>query len=375
MHYFDYAATCPLDEDALEAYVQASKEYFGNTSSLHDEGTKAASLLEHCRGKMAGMLNVDREGVYFTSGGTESNEIALYALLKSRKGSHILTSEGEHSSIRNLFVKLNEEGYEITIVPLNANGEVDLHQLQKEIREETIFVSVQHVNSDIGMIQPIKEISQICSEHGVLFHSDCVQSFGKVEVKEVSAMVDSLSISSHKVYGPKGVGAVYIRPSLTFTPRIPGSTHESGVRAGTVNLPAIAAFTVAAEKMVTGLKDNQGKISLLKKSFLQALEETREHWTLVGDTCHNIVPAAGLCLHHIEGQWAMLEGNRHGYAFSTGSACSLRDQGPPPTLRAMGFSDEEAKAFIRISFSHRQTVEEVQGLALFLNGIMKPVKV
>ncbi|MYL51635.1 aminotransferase class V-fold PLP-dependent enzyme [Halobacillus litoralis] len=365
--YFDYAATSPMDEGALEAYIHAARNYFANTKSLHDPGTKAHALLEHCRNTMAGLLGIEQEGVYFTSGGTESNELALEALLKAGKGNHIITTEAEHSSVRNLIHSYEEEGYKVTRVPLDEAGIINVEDVQRAIQQDTVVMAIQHVNSDIGTVQPVQHLSELCRTHGILFHSDCVQSFGKMPVEEVAPYVDSLSVSAHKLYGPKGVGAVYIRPSLSFQPKTPGGTHEGGVRAGTVNTPGIAGFTVAAEKMVKERHHNQSKIMELKQTFLKAGE-----WKLVGHTADSAVPIIGLLLPEMEGQLAMLEGNRHGFHFSTGSACRTGNPEPPGTLLAMGYDTEEAKSFIRLSFSHHQTNDQVEKLALFLSGLRKP---
>ncbi|WLR48296.1 IscS subfamily cysteine desulfurase [Halobacillus litoralis] len=365
--YFDYAATCPVDEDALEAYIHATRNYSANTKSLHDSGTKAHALLEQCRNTIAGLMGVEQEGVYFTSGGTESNEIAIHALLKAGRGKHIITTDAEHSSVRNFIQKYEGEGYKVTRVPLNEAGSVNLKDVERAVQEDTVLMAIQHVNSDIGTVQPIRELSDVCRSYGILFHSDCVQSFGKVTMEEVAPYVDSLSVSAHKLYGPKGVGAVYIRPTLSFAPKIPGGTHEGGVRAGTVNTPGIAGFTVAAEKMVRERHRIESKILELKETFLRTGE-----WKVVGDTADHAVPIIGLILPEMEGQFAMLEGNRRDFHFSTGSACHAGSQEPPGTLIAMGYDVEEAKSFIRLSLSHHQKNEQIKELALFLKGLCKP---
>lgn len=367
--YFDYAATTPMDEEALEAYMHAVKHYFGNTSSLHDCGTKAQSLVEHCRRKVASLLGVEKEGVYFTCGGTESNEIALDALVREARGRHIITSEAEHSSVINLLKKYEKEGYAVTKIPLTAFGKVDVSQFKDAVRKETAVAVIQHVNSDIGTVQPVRDIGEFCRERGILFHCDGVQSFGKLSLEEVVPYVDSFSLSGHKIYGPKGVGAVYIRSSHSFLPRIPGSSHESGVRPGTVNTPGIAGMTVAAEKMAEGLGNHQRQILSLKETFLSEMEG----WERIGDAATTAVPIVGLCSSEREGQWVMLEGNRHGFHFSTGSACGVQSSQPPATLLSMGKTEEEARSFIRISFSHHQTVADVKKLAGFLTSLLKGV--
>ncbi|WP_163526977.1 IscS subfamily cysteine desulfurase [Halobacillus ihumii] len=371
MKYFDYAATCPIGKEALQAYIKASKEFFANTRSVHDEGSKADRLIEHCRERMAELLQVAAEGITFTSGGTESNLLALYALARAGTGKHIVVSAGEHSSIHNITAKLaEEEGYELSIIPMTKDGLVNVEELNQVIREDTSFVSIQHVNADLGTIQPLESISEICREKRTLLHSDCVQSFGKVEMDKVTSLVDSFSISSHKIYGPKGVGALYISPSLSFTPFLPNVSHENGVRQGTLNTPGIAAFTTAAEMCLNKLESHQAHIKNLKKEFLTLLEESGMCIKAVGSEVDSFVPVLGLCIHEIDGQHMMLEGNRRGYFFSTGSACQVRSGGPPRTLLSMGLAEEEAKTFIRISFGVDQSLEDVKGLAHCLNEVI-----
>ncbi|MGP4069612.1 IscS subfamily cysteine desulfurase [Halobacillus sp. B29] len=367
-NYFDYASTCPIDEEALEAYIKAAREFYGNTSSLHDPGTKAEVLLSHCRQTLADLLEVNKEGIYFTSGGTESNLLAIEGLMKAGKGNHLITSAAEHSSVKNAAKKLEADGYEVNWVPLTKEGTIDVSELENLMREDTVLVSIQHVNSELGSIQPIKRIREICDKWGALLHSDCVQSFGKVDLKSMTPYLDSFSLSSHKVYGPKGVGALYISPSVSFQPLLPNGTHEAGVRAGTVNTPGIAGFITAASKSIRELQDRQSKVKALKREFLTALKDIRNHVTVVCESV-NSVPIIGICMHGLEGQWVMLEANRRGYAFSTGSACQVRSEGSPSILEAVGISGEEAKSFIRVSFSHEQTSADIEGLVECLKEI------
>jgi len=367
--YFDYAATCPIDEEALEAYVKASREFYGNTRSLHDPGTKAEVLLSHCRKTLANLLGVNKEGIYFTSGGTESNLLAMEGLMKASKGNHLITSAAEHSSIKNAANKLEADGYEVSWVPLTKEGIIDVRELEILMRKDTVLVSIQHVNSDIGTIQPIRRIREVCDEWGALLHSDCVQSFGKVELNSITPYLDSFSLSSHKVYGPKGSGALYINPSVSFQPLLPNGTHESGVRSGTVNTPGIAGFTTAAAKSIRELHKRQSKVESLKREFLTALKDIRNHVTVVCESV-NSVPIIGICMHGLEGQWVMLEANRRGYAFSTGSACQIGREGFPSILLAVGLNEEEAKSFIRLSFSHDQTNEDILGIVDCLKEIV-----
>ncbi|MGV2622701.1 UNVERIFIED_CONTAM: IscS subfamily cysteine desulfurase [Halobacillus marinus] len=360
MHYFDYAAACPIEEEALSVYIHASKKFFGNTGSLHDIGTDAKRLLEHCRERIAHMVGVEKAGIYFTSGGTESNEIALRSLQALRPNRSVIIAGGEHASIQYLVDQWEEEGVSVTRIPFTEDGVLNMAVLKATMNDETGLVIMQHVNGDIGTTQPVEEVNQLCDTYGALMHCDCVQSFGKKDLRAVSKVVDSLSLSAHKIGGPTGIGAVYIKPSLNVPPKTPSPAHESGMRPGTVPLPGVAAFTEAAGKSVDNLIENQRKISERKRWFLERMQECRESFRVVG----NGNAVVGICLKGVEGQWAMLEANRLGYAFSTGSACQAGKT--PYALTAMGMSKEEAKTFIRISFHPSHTRQEVEGLAAVL---------
>ncbi len=369
MKYFDYAATCPIDEEALDAYVKASKEYFGNTSSLHDLGGKASTLVDQCRETLAQLTGVNSKDMYFTSGGTESNFLAIQALLDANreKGKHIIISQAEHSSVQNMVKRLEQQGYRISRIPLTKKGFIDVGVLCERATEETALIAVHHVNPEIGTLQPLEKVRNLCRKNGILLHSDCVQSFGKVDLQQVAPLVDSFSISSHKVYGPKGIGAVYISPSLSFQPFLPDVAHEKGVRAGTVNVPAVAGFAVAAQRMYQNLQQKQNHQQTLVEAFDRALTPLKDNVDIFYPSSeHGFSSIIGLCVKGIEGQWLMLEGNRNGFAFSTGSACSSGQQDPSKTLMAMGFPEEKAKTFIRISFGKDHTIEDVEDLAHYL---------
>ncbi|SFB15999.1 MULTISPECIES: IscS subfamily cysteine desulfurase [unclassified Bacillus (in: firmicutes)] len=367
MKYFDFAATCPLDPEAAETYIQTATHYFGNTSSLHDTGENANSLLELCRNELAEMIGVLPEGVYFTSGGTESNFLALESIARgaSIKGNHIVTGAAEHSSVHSVMTRLKNDGYEITFLPLTSKGMIDLNQLRGAMREDTILVSIQHANSEIGTIQPLKEISAICKERNILLHSDCVQSFGKIDLKSIIPYVDSLSISGHKVYGPKGIGAVYIHPEVPWSPLFPGSSHENGLRPGTVNVPAIAAMITAIQHLSAQKEELSLRFTNLRQSFLQALQPIEPLLTVHGaEDIHEQLPSIlGLSIRGLEGQWLMLECNRKGYAISTGTACHTGMLSPSKTMKSLGYDDKTAKEFIRISFGCSTTENDVKNLA------------
>lgn len=375
MIYFDFAATTPLDPVAAEVFVQASTEYFGNSSSLHDIGGHSQDLLENCREELANLLGINKKGLYFTSGGSEGNFLAIEALLSAPKktGKHIIAGLAEHSSIHGVLNRL--DGYNITFLPLNSSGLIDVEELERSITSETILVTVQHVNSEIGTIQPIEEIGRICLEHDIHFHSDFVQSFGKINLRNIPQLVSSFSFSGHKIYGPKGVGGVYVDPAISWKAFFPGSSHEKGFRPGTLNVPGIAAMTAAAQKINDRMGKNHDKYLELRAAFMDSLKPIKEFVHVhQAESVSQLPSIIGLRISGIEGQWMMLECNRYGFAISTGSACQIGMQSPAKVTQALGLSTQEAKEFIRISFGTSTKREDVIKLGETIVGIVNKFK-
>jgi cysteine desulfurase len=377
MIYFDFAATTPLDTEAAEIFVKVATEYFGNSNSLHDIGSQAAGLLENCREELASLLGIDPAGLYFTSGGSEGNFLAIEALLShvDISKNHVITSMAEHSSIHGTMKRLENEGYRITYLPFSPDGRIDPETLKAELTPETALVAIQHVNSEIGSIQPIKEISEICHANQVYFHSDFVQSFGKINLKKAAQFVNSFSFSGHKIYGPKGSGGVYINPQIGWKQFFPGTTHEKGLRPGTVNVPAIAAMTVAAQKVIGYEAEEEVKFWKLRQVFLEKLKPIQDQVTIIeANDEHQLPSVVGMRISGVEGQLLMLECNRAGFAISIGSACQVGMQTRSKTMQALGVSNEEAKEFIRISFGRTTTIEEVEKLGESIMSIVSNLK-
>ncbi|MEE6449678.1 IscS subfamily cysteine desulfurase [Gottfriedia acidiceleris] len=372
MIYLDYAATTPMSEEAIETFVTASKNYFGNERSLHDIGSKASLLLEACRKQLAGFINASPASIYFTSGGTESNLIAIQTLLKSTKkvGKHILTTTLEHSSISNYLKVLEEQGYEVSYLPVTKSGIISLEVIKNAIREDTVLGIFQHVNSEIGAIQPINEIANLFNSSNILLHCDCVQSFGKIAIDVSKYEISSLSISGHKLYGPKGIGALYLNPKLTCQPIYPGTSHESGIRPGTVNVPAIASFVTAAGHIIKNLDEEQKRCHFLKSVLKSQLEDVQHLLKFEGSDEDCIPNIIGMRIIGLEGQFVMLECNRHQFAISTGSACAIGMQKPSETMLAIGRDPHEAKQFFRVSVGKQTTKEDLIKLSSVLKLII-----
>jgi len=377
MYYFDYAATTPLHPNAAYVYGKLSQECYGNTSSLHEVGGEAHNMMSLCRNEFAELLGVNPAGIYFTSGGTESNILSIISLAKANRhlGTHIVTSAGEHPSVDSALEYLKADGFTVTVVPFDKNGHVDLELFENALKNETILVSVQHINPELGTIQPLEQIAELLAGRTILLHSDCVQSFGKIDIKPIAKVVDCITVSSHKVYGPKGVGAVYIDPHQRIVPVFPGGVHESGFRGGTVNVPGIAAFVTAA-KMCSKNDFGTEKFWHLRALMMDELKKYPELFTIYESSDHSsqLAQIIGLSVKNTEGQLIMLELNRLGFAISTGSACQIGQQHASKAMMALQADPQKAKGFIRISLGSSTTSDSILALTRSLIQVAQQLK-
>ncbi len=368
MIYLDYCATTPMSERAINIFSKAAIDFYGNPNSLHDVGTKAKNLLEYSRKTIANCINGEANGVYFTGGGSDSNNLAIKSLIKGKKG-HIITTSIEHFSVINTFLQLEEEGYDVTFLEVGQDGIVSLETIKEALKETTILVSIGYANSDIGVIQNIQEIGHFLKRNNIIFHSDCVQSFGKIPVDIQALNLDSVSLSSHKIYGTKGVGAVYISPKVNWKPIIPNTSHESGFRAGTVNVPGIASFAEAAIEICGNMSQEENRLKELSNLLLQRLSEKKVAHSLVGHSEQRLSHHLSLRIHGIEGQYVMLELNKKNIAISTGTACKVGEQNASKTMLQLGFHKNAAKELIRISMGKQTTKEQIETVATALETL------
>ena len=372
--YLDNAATTKTDKRVLEAMAPYLSEFYGNASSLHSFGTYAKESLEIFRSKLAGFLNVQSDEIVFTSGGTEANNFALkgIAFANRSKGNHIIVSAIEHDCILNTCKWLETQGFFVTYLPVDKNGAIDLDFLKRCINPKTIFVSVMHVNNEIGTIQPVSEIGKICKERGVYFHSDACQSFGKIPIDMQN--INLLTINSHKIYGPKGVGALIIKKGTNIIPMFHGGGQESGLRSTTENIAGIAGFVKATELCFLEMENEKKRISRLQKKIITNLKDNIDGVYFNGDLNHRLPHNINFCISGLEGESIrlLLLLDEQGIAVSSGSACSSNgDNSASHVLQAIGLNQFEARGSIRISLGRYNTENEID---IFLETIKSNIK-
>lgn len=374
MIYLDNAATTKMSEKAGQVYRQAAEKFYANSNSLHDPGSDAKNVLEASRKAIAKLISGSERSLFFTGSGSEATFLALtsLAMAKQFRGKHLITSKIEHSSVINTFQWLETRGFEITTIGVDSEGFIDISELKGAIRPDTVLASFQHVNSEIGTMQNLSQLSDICHNHDILIHSDCVQSFGKSPIDVQKMGLDALTISAHKIHGPKGLGAAWINHHLEWKPLISGSTQERGFRPGTVDVPAIASFAAAAAELTKNIPDQIEVFTNQRELFLNRLfEETNQMIEVINPGNHSIPNIIALRTCQMEGQYAMLECSQQGLAISTGTACQVNEQKPSPVLLALGYSDEESRQLIRLSLSKYTTNDEIYEAAEILSEIVK----
>jgi cysteine desulfurase len=358
-----------MDPRVIEEVNKHFKETYGNSMSLHSVGQKAAQLLIKCRESIASVINAHRDDIFFTSSGTEADNIAILGLaLKCKdRGSHIITSTIEHHAVENPYKQLEKKGFEVTFLPVDKYGLINLDDLEKAITDETILISIMFANNEIGTIQPMKEIGDIAKKHNVFFHTDAVQAFGKVPIDVNEMNIDLLSASAHKLYGPKGVGMLYIRNKGVkeswgkfIEPIMHGGGHERGMRPSTVNIPGIAGFAKAAEIAKKELYNEMERQIKLRDKIIKWVIENIEDSFLNGHPTQRLPNNVNLGFKYIEGESIVLDLDMEGIATSTGSACSSESLDPSHVLLAIGLKPEEAHGSLRVSLGRFTTEDDVE---------------
>ncbi len=362
--YLDHSATTPVDPMVAEVVKTTMLEKWGNPSSLYAKGGEAKLVLENAREQVASLLNAQPENVFFTSGGTEADNLALFGIMRMARengtGSHLITTQFEHSAIMKTAAKLEKEGFDVTYLSSDHDGFINLQELKDSITDQTALVSIMHINNEIGTIQPIRECAEICREAGVLFHTDAVQSFGKIPVDVGNWPIDLVSVSSHKIYGPKGVGAIYIRSGIAIEPVARGGGQERNIRTGTENMPGIAGFGEAVRICSEKIKTENNHLTDLRNKMLTDIRELVDGIVQVNGSLENRLGAnLNLSFPGVEGESLLLALDLDGIAVSTGSACSSGSTKPSHVLTSIGLDDRTAQSSIRITLGRSSNEEDL----------------
>lgn len=371
--YMDHAATTPTAEEVLEAMKPYFTKKFGNSASPHSFGREAENAQEDSRKKIAKFLGVKPEEIVFTSGGTESDNLAIkgVAFANKDKGKHIITSKIEHHGVLHPCEWLEKNGFQVTYLPVDENGLVDPKDLENAIKKDTILVSIMHANNEIGTIEPIDKIGKICREKDIYFHTDAVQTVGKIPIPIKN--VDLLSSSAHKLYGPKGVGFLYVKDGVETEPLQHGGGHERGMRSGTENVPGIVGFAKACELAKKKMKKERKRLSKLRDKIIKEVLKIDNSW-LNGHPKKRLPGNAHFCFSFIEGESLVLLLDQEGIAGSTGSACSTKSLKPSHVLRAIGLTPEEAHGSLRLTLGKDNTEKDVDYLLKKLPGIVEKLR-
>ncbi len=360
--YADNAATTQVDPRVIDKMLPHFSEGYGNASSLYGLGQRAHEAVEEARKKVAAVINAEPKEIFFTSGGTESDNYALRGMMHSRRAGgrkHLITTTIEHPAILQTCKALEKEGFRVTRLPVDQYGLVDLKQLEEAICEDTVLVSVMAANNEIGTIEPIAEIGKLCHDKGVYFHTDAVQAFGHIPLDVKAMNIDMLSLSGHKINGPKGVGAIYIRSGLLLEPFITGGGQEKGRRSGTENVPGIVGLGEAAYLKMTEMEEESTRVRALQRRLIDGVLATIPQATLTGHPTQRLPGNCSFVFAAIEGESLLLFLDHMGVCGSTGSACSTGSLDPSHVLMGIGLAHEVAHGSLRLSLGRFNTEEDV----------------
>jgi len=374
--YLDYAATTPTHPDVLKTMLPYFTEAFGNPSSIHACGQEAKGAVEEARNKVAGLIGARGEEIVFTSGGTEADNFAIkgVAYASENKGNHVITTSIEHHAVLNTCHFLEKRGFNITCVPVDSYGMVDPDDIRKAITPGTILISVMHANNECGTIQSLAEIGRIAREAGVYFHTDAVQTAGHIPVDVKELGVDLLSMSAHKLYGPKGVGSLYVRKGTKLVSFMHGGEQENGRRSGTENVPGIVGFGKAAELAWQELNEEAGRLTQFRDKLIKGLLERIDHTQLNGHPVKRLPNNVNVSIDYVEGESMLLNLDLAGICASTGSACSSGSLEASHVLLAMGLQHEQARGSLRFTLGKWTTDAELQKVLDVLPPIVKKLR-
>lgn len=360
--YLDHAATTPIAPEVQTAMLEAMREAWGNPSSIHLFGRRARDLMDEARVTIAHALGCLDAELFFTSSGTESNNMAIFgsARVAPNHKRHLITTAIEHHAVLHACRRLQEDGWEVTYLPVDSQGMVDPDAVRRALREDTWLVSVMHANNEIGTIQPIREIACICRERGVRLHCDAVQTFGLLDVKVEDLGVDMLSVSAHKLYGPKGVGALYLRGGVKIAPLLVGGAQERELRAGTENVPGIVGFARAVQLSEQVKQEQVERVGFLREHLRQRLQERLPDMQVNGNPRQSLPSILSVTFRGVSAESLLIALDQRGIAASAGAACSAGSIEPSHVLLAIGMDEQQAMSTIRLSIGRWNTLEEIE---------------
>lgn len=374
--YLDNAATTAVSQPVMEAMLPYYMQVYGNPSSIHSTGRDAKKAVERARRQVASALGCSAQEIYFTAGGSESDNWALKgaAFAHQEKGRHIITTQIEHHAILHTCQWLETQGWQVTYLPVDADGFVTAQQVENALRPDTVLVSVMAANNEIGTLEPVAEIGALCHERGVLFHTDAVQAVGAIPLDVEALHADMLSLSAHKFHGPKGIGALYIRKGVKIDPLIHGGAQERGHRAGTENLPGIVGLGKAIELAEEGLAENAARMTFLRNRLVSGLTEAIPDMRINGTMDKRLPNNVNVSFAGIEGEAVLLRLDLEGIAASSGSACTAGSLDPSHVLTAIGLTRDEAKGSLRLTLGTDTTQEDVDEVVKKLPGIVASLR-
>jgi len=374
MIYLDHCATTPMREEVLECMIPYLRDHCGNPSSLHGPGRKARSAVEEARGQVARLIGADPSEIYFTSGGTEANNLALQGAATAcrERGNHIITSAVEHHAVLEACNFLMGMGFRITVLPVNEAGAVDLKSLEKAITRKTVLISVMHGNNEVGTLQPVEAIGRMAAEREILFHTDAVQTAGKIDLSVAALRADMVSLSAHKIYGPKGIGALYIGKGVSLKPILYGGHQERNIRSGTENVAAIVGMGKACELAMASLKEDSGRLEKLRSRLQDLILSNLSGASVNGDRTERLPHVLSLSIPHLSAEDLVGDMDQAGIALSAGSACTSGRVEISHVLSAMGIPPEKAKGTVRFSLGRDNTPEHIEKAArMFIEVVGK----
>ena len=377
MIYLDNAASTAVHPEVVKEMMPYFDTQYGNPSSIHQFGRKAKNAIEKARKQVATLIGAAPNEILFTSGGTESNNTILDGVLTSNSEpypEHIITSSIEHEAVLQPCKEFENVGIKITYLPVDEHGIVNPDEITNSINSHTVLVSIMFANNEVGTIQPIKEISEICKKYQIPLHTDAVQAVGKIPINVKELGVDALSISSHKINGPKGIGALFIKKGLMVTPQILGGGQENGMRSGTENVASIVGFGKACEIAKERLNRNISHFQTLHSSILSKIVKEISHVKLNGHPEKRIFNNVHLTFMGVNGEDLIIKLDEHGIAASTGSACSVHTQKASHVLKAMGFNDEQITGSLRLSFGYMNTLDEIDQTVEVLKKVVAELR-